>query len=187
MNVEELFYYDETSESFLRWSQPRYSAKNNSWMCRNIGDLAGTLMKGGYWRVSVDRKAYLVHRIIWELFNGSIAEGLVIDHIDKNPSNNKISNLRLVTVAVNTRNSSMYSTNTSGFNGVSFWQPKDRPPRYTAHWREDGKLKTKTFSVAKYGKELALELATNYRKLMIEKLNENGAEYSPTHGEENEN
>lgn len=183
MSVEELFYYDETSESFLRWNQPRYSAKNNSWMCRKVGDLAGTRMKAGHWRVSVDRKGYLVHRLIWELFNGPLEEGLVIDHIDKNPSNNNIGNLRLVTNAVNSRNSSMYSTNSTGVTGVTYWEPANRPPRYSAHWREDGKLKTKTFSVAKYGKELALELATNYRKSMIEKLNEQGAEYSATHGE----
>lgn len=186
MNMEELFYYDETSESFLRWNQPRYSAKNNSWMCRKVGDLAGTLMKGGYWRVSVDRKAHLVHRIIWELFNGPIDEGFVIDHIDKNPSNNRIENLRCVSTTTNTQNGSLRSNNKTGVNGVNYSHPKDRSGRYSATWIDNGEYKSKTFSISKYGED-AFHLAIAYRKQMIQQLNENGANYSETHGEPNEN
>jgi hypothetical protein len=37
-----------------------------------------------------------VHRLVWECFNGVIPNKLEIDHIDRNPSNNNLSNLRLV-------------------------------------------------------------------------------------------
>lgn len=187
MDVKELFYYDEISESFLRWNSPRYSAKNRSWMCKKVGDLAGTKMKEGYWRVSVDDRRYLNHRIIWELFNGPIIEGFVIDHIDKNPSNNQIDNLRMVSAAVNSRNSSLYSTNTTGVNGVIYSEQRDRSPKYTAHWRDGDMLRTKSFSTSVYGEEGAFNLAVNYRKQMIQQLNEDGANYSELHGEPNEN
>ena len=39
----------------------------------------------------------MLHRYVYELANGSIPEGLSIDHIDGNKSNNFLSNLRVVT------------------------------------------------------------------------------------------
>lgn len=37
-----------------------------------------------------------VHRLVWETFMGDIPEQLEVDHIDKDPSNNNINNLRLL-------------------------------------------------------------------------------------------
>lgn len=42
-------------------------------------------------------KNYYLHRVIYESHFGKIPEGFVIDHIDRNPLNNNISNLRLAT------------------------------------------------------------------------------------------
>ena len=39
----------------------------------------------------------LLHRDIWEYFNGKIQNGYVVHHIDGNPSNNDISNLQIMT------------------------------------------------------------------------------------------
>ena len=36
----------------------------------------------GYLMISVGKKKYLCHRIVFEAFNGLIKDGLVIDHID---------------------------------------------------------------------------------------------------------
>lgn len=51
-----------------------------------------------------ERHFYQVHRIIWEAFNGPIPEGLEIDHIDGNQSNNCLENLRAVSHLTNLLN-----------------------------------------------------------------------------------
>ena len=43
------------------------------------------------------RKAYQVHRFVWECFNSLIPEGKVIDHINDDKEDNRLSNLQLMT------------------------------------------------------------------------------------------
>jgi hypothetical protein len=61
------------------------------------GDEAGCLHKTGYRKIEINRKFYLSHRLIYMYHNGEIADGLHIDHIDRDKLNNNIENLRLVT------------------------------------------------------------------------------------------
>ena len=64
--------------------------------------------KGGYARVHLkhgERKERLfVHRLVLEAFVGERPEGMVPDHIDRNPSNNEARNLRWVTPSENQLN-----------------------------------------------------------------------------------
>jgi hypothetical protein len=57
--------------------------------------------KDGYRDVNiqVNNKVYYVkeHRLIWSYFNGDIPEGMTINHIDGNKTNNSLDNLELVT------------------------------------------------------------------------------------------
>lgn len=48
----------------------------------------------GYY--NLNKKHFLVHRAIWEAFNGEIPEGYDIDHIDGDPSNNALENLQAI-------------------------------------------------------------------------------------------
>ena len=66
---------------------------------------AGYLNKNGYKRVGFGNSRYSYHRIIWELHNGTILEGMEIDHINFNPSDNRIENLQCITSGDNTRRS----------------------------------------------------------------------------------
>ncbi len=57
----------------------------------------------GYRQISCYGKTFLVHRVVWEAFNGEIPEGLQVNHIDGNKANNNLSNLELVKPAENMR------------------------------------------------------------------------------------
>lgn len=112
---------------------------------------------------------------------------MIVDHEDGDKTNNLITNLRVIPAPVNTRNSKMYACNTSGTVGVYY--SKERPDRnisdaWSAGWYDmNGKLKTKSFSIRKYGEVCAREMATQYRKEQIDLLNELGAGYTERHGE----
>ena len=61
--------------------------------------------KRGYYYVYIAGRQYLTHRIVWKIFNKTDPNGLV-DHIDQNPLNNKIENLRVVNDSLNKLNNS---------------------------------------------------------------------------------
>lgn len=65
--------------------------------------------RNGYLRLN---SIISIHRLVWETFKGEIPEGMVIDHIDGNRSNNSLSNLRLVTQSEN-----MDNAQTNGHKG----------------------------------------------------------------------
>jgi hypothetical protein len=169
------FRYDEGSFSCLRWVDgPNKDEDAGCKVYRKNG-------KPKTIKVSVDSKGYRCHRIIWEMFNGPIPEGLVVDHIDRNPFNNKISNLELKTIAENNRNRSKASTSKTGVAGVYSYKTGNEK-RYVARWSLEGKEYEKHFSVGLRSEEEALEQACKYRKKMMDLLNSSGVTYSETHG-----
>ena len=78
----------------------------------------GSKTGAGYLLVCTRWGKYLNHRIIYLMHNPNFDQSLSIDHIDGNPLNNKIENLRAVTHKQNLRNQKLRSTNTSGVMGV---------------------------------------------------------------------
>lgn len=69
------------------------------------GKVAGcTKHRLGYPIVNLHKVTYLQHRIIWEMHYGTIPDHLTIDHIDRDRSNNRLSNLRLVDVYLQNSN-----------------------------------------------------------------------------------
>lgn len=83
-----------------------------------IGQLAGSKSTNGYYNLRIDGVCHKLHRIIYALHFDYVPEQL--DHIDGNPSNNKIENLRPCNYSENGRNRTKQRNNTSGFKGVSF-------------------------------------------------------------------
>ena len=88
--------YFEYKDGKLFWK-----AKTHPSVRINVGDKAGTKRPDRYFDVRFFGKKILSHRIIWEMFNGEIPKDKVIDHINNNPSDNRIENLQLVTNAQN--------------------------------------------------------------------------------------
>lgn len=78
----------------------------------------GTVDGSGYMQTGIKGKYYKNHRIIFMMHYGYVPD--YIDHIDGNPLNNRIENLRPATSSQNQYNTSIRSKNRSGVKGVSF-------------------------------------------------------------------
>ena len=68
---------------------------------RRLKKPVGYINNQGYLCFGAGEKKYLCHRKIYEAFNGPIEDDLVIDHIDSNTLNNRLSNLRAITQSEN--------------------------------------------------------------------------------------
>lgn len=85
-------------------SCPSYYASKEGIILNSFGRILSGSERNGYLRVNFANGHHSIHRLIWETFNGEIPDGMVIDHIDGNRSNNALSNLRLVTQSENMNN-----------------------------------------------------------------------------------
>lgn len=108
--LSELVHLFDYKDGELYW-------KNKPSKIVNAGDKAGHLNKQcGRIYVMYKRDLYLAHRIIFQMFNGYCPEYL--DHIDGNPLNNKIENLRPATKQQNAMNRKVRSSSFTGLKGV---------------------------------------------------------------------
>lgn len=106
------------------------------------GDKVGHKMKNGYLAVTVPglrRKVY-VHQIVWLLIHGEWPPllGLEIDHIDRDRTNNRPENLRLVTGQLNSHNNGSHPRGSNRLRGASAYN-HDGLVRFRAQLRVSGK------------------------------------------------
>jgi hypothetical protein len=93
------------------------------WNTRHAGKPAfTTILSDGYRRGCVLNQRHLAHRVIWALRYG-VWPVDQIDHINGVRSDNRISNLRVVSNMENGRNQRLRKNNTSGVMGVC-WDSK---------------------------------------------------------------
>jgi len=110
--LNELFEYRD-GEIYYKVSRSRNKA----------GEKAGTLCNKKYYRVKIDGKVYLNHRIIFMMHYGYLPKE--IDHIDGNKLNNKIENLRPASHAENQWNTKKRKDSNANVKGVS-WHKKNK-------------------------------------------------------------
>lgn len=84
------------------------------------GRRAGCVSHWGYVKIKLKGKELLAHRVMWEMVNGTIPDGMEIDHRNGVKTDNRISNLRLATPFQNRCNAGKRAHNTTGLKGV-FW------------------------------------------------------------------
>jgi hypothetical protein len=122
MNWKEIFRYNEDGTLTRLFSNNQHNK-------------VGWVNSQGYCQVEVFNKNFMLHRIIYEMHNGTIPTGFQIDHIDGNPLNNKIENLRICTQIENRQNSKLSKNNTTGYRGIV----KTPNGKYQARLTVDGK------------------------------------------------
>lgn len=117
--LQDIFFYEE---GLLYWKEDRGNNKTK-------GKIAGCLDSHGYRIIRIAGKNYRASRLTYTYHFGEITNNLFIDHIDCNRSNDKIENLRLVTLKENA-----YNTNKA--KGYYFAKTEGK---YVAQIKVDGR------------------------------------------------
>lgn len=93
-----------------------------TWLKRRQGrrfDRVGSINSHGYPRIKIDYQEYMLHVLAWLYVYGEMPAS-PIDHIDRNKSNTRISNLRLASNSQNQWNRGFQRSNSYGFKGITW-------------------------------------------------------------------
>ena len=148
--LKKLLHYDPNTGVFT-WRKRdaslfKRASDCKSWNKRFSGNRAGCVAptKGGYTnrQISIRGKLYREHRLAWLYMTGSAAPD-EIDHINRNATDNRWTNLRAANNGLNHRNMSMKRSNTSGVTGVCFDASKGK-------WMAGAQLNGRTKFIGRY-------------------------------------
>lgn len=187
INWAEFFKYDTNSKSGLKWAIDKFDIYGKRRTIR-AGSDAGTCVTSTrsnlkYWRVSLpingNNSTYMVHRII-AVLHGKNINSDIIDHINGDSSDNRLENIRVTSQEINSRNCRISTDSPYGIYGVRSQQLGSLNYFY-GDFREDGKSKTKWFSINVLGVMEAFKQAVIYRQKAIIRLNKQGSGYTDRH------
>lgn len=121
--LRECFAYNPDSGALVWLRRPVTHFRNaglmKRWNTRYSGKEAGSTTPIGYRIIGINDHTYNAHRIVWMLVYGTWpAED--IDHVNRDRSDNRITNLRLASRSENNYNSGLRKNNSSGVKGVSW-------------------------------------------------------------------
>lgn len=121
------------------------------------GDVAGYLRPCGYRYIKLNGKPYAAHRVIYFMATGEDPGLLMVDHINGQPDDNRLCNLRLANIKQNGRHrANNLSNNKSGHRGV--WENK-----LTGRWHVNVYLDGKSLQRVCNTKEEAARVAASLR------------------------
>jgi hypothetical protein len=117
-------------------------------------DIAGHIDTKGHRQIMVDGVLHMAHRLAW-LYVYKKHPDQMLDHINRNPDDNRIINLRLANNSQNQQNSKTRSDNVCGIKGVQFIVGEKK-------WRSRISIHGKTKCLGRYD---TLEKAVEARRL----------------------
>lgn len=120
------------------------------------GQIAGSVSGGGYWYIEFRNVRYPRSRIVWCLVNGSWPElDKIIDHVNRNRLDDRISNLRCVSIKENA-----YNKGAKGY----FWEASRS--KWTARLKTD----TKHLLLGRFDTEEEAKAAYDAAKLKFHQI-----------------
>jgi hypothetical protein len=133
--LHECLYYDAAS-GLVSWKDRperhfKTKAAFHGWNRRYAGTIAGWNDGARYVGINLNKKGYLLHRIIWKMMTGKNPR-YEIDHKDGNPLNNRWPNLREATATQNLFNKRVRFDSATGVKGVRI-ASHQKTLRYTAY------------------------------------------------------
>jgi hypothetical protein len=114
--LKELIDYDAETGVFTWIQSPRNNIPS--------GSIAGSIDSKGYVRILYKKKLYLGHWLAWFFVYNKWPDN-ELDHINGNPTDNRICNLRDVTRKQNMENKKVYKNSKTGYAGVT-WHSRDK-------------------------------------------------------------
>jgi hypothetical protein len=156
--LNDLLFYDEDT-GILSWNRRPLSLfidqrSCDVWNTRQSGKPAGSVNSYGYLRITLDKKSYFAHRIIWKMKTGK-EPPVHIDHRDTDRLNNRFENLRVAKSYQNSLNMAGHKDSISGLKNVSFSEKATLNPWYVLvsyagkrHYGGSFSSKEEAFSVA---------------------------------------
>lgn len=137
--LRECLDYTPGTGVFVWKERPKSHFKSETSMkvynSRDKGRITGTPNHQGYMKIQIDGTKWLCHHLAWLYVNGCMPQE-EIDHINGDPSDNRIANLRLATRQENNKNQKRRLDNKSGVTGVC-WSKQRR--KWVARINVNGK------------------------------------------------
>src|SRR4051794_16317587 len=117
--IHELFTYDSSTGALLWKRRPHARSPQRP------GYVAGCVKSRGYCQIHIQGKSYQRSHLVWLYVTGQLPVD-EIDHINHNPTDDRIENLRPASRSQQLANRRQMGHNTSGYRGVYFDPRKQR-------------------------------------------------------------
>lgn len=139
--LRQLFNYDPETGVLRHATRPRHffptAGSHSTWNTKWAGKLAGRIVPNGYPVISFLGYTTMLYRVAYKIHYGTEPPP-VLDHINGDPLDNRIANLRHATQSQNLANTRLRSDSTTGVKGVHFDKSRQL---YMAHINVDGRFR----------------------------------------------
>lgn len=123
--LDQLFTYEASTGRLIWKLRPREMFGSDMafhrWNGAYAGRVAGRTTSSGYCNIKIMGEGFQAHRVIWKLVTGE--DPGEIDHKNRDKSDNRLDNLRVVSRSENMRNKGVTANNACGEKHIH-WMPK---------------------------------------------------------------